>query len=171
MAYDRIASRLMGMNEKVWASHANPLSGWTRLATAPLWFCALWSVHWIGWWSLIPIVPLCLWTWLNPRIFPQPVDDRAWMTRGVLGERIFCRRDECDIPAEHIRFAHILTFFAVISLISAVWGLLSGRFWPALGGWLLMITFKLWFIDRMAWLYHTMKDTGASVGSIGAAHR
>jgi hypothetical protein len=171
MAYDRIASRLMGMNEKVWASHANPLSGWTRLATAPLWFCALWSVSLDRLVVVDPdcsVVPVDV---VESRIFPPPVDDRAWMTRGVLGERIFCRRDECDIPAEHIRFAHILTFFAVISLISAVWGLLSGRFWPALGGWLLMITFKLWFIDRMAWLYHTMKDTGASVGSIGAAHR
>ena len=49
MAYDRIVAKLMAMSDEVWMRHANPWSGWTRIAVFPLWFLAIWSRVWIGW--------------------------------------------------------------------------------------------------------------------------
>jgi hypothetical protein len=132
----------------------------------PFWFLAIWSWVWIGWWSLVPIVILCTWTWLNPRVFPAYNNDNAWMTRGVLGERMFLNRRNIPIPGNHIVAAHLLTGFAGVFLVSAIIGFVLQNFWLALGGWLLAITFKMWFVDRMAWLYETMKD-----GTLAAKNR
>jgi hypothetical protein len=54
---------LMGMSDDVWSRHANPQSGWSRLSIPPLIALAVWSRDWIGWWSLLAIVLVCVWTW------------------------------------------------------------------------------------------------------------
>jgi len=137
MAYDRIAARLMSMSDEVWMRHANPWSGWTRVAISPLWFLAIWSWVWIGWWALVPVSVLAVCTWLNPRIFRPYTDDRPWITRGVLGERMFMNRTSVAIPQEHLRMAHILSALAGLSLAGAIVGFVTADFWLALGSWLL----------------------------------
>ena len=159
MTYDRIAAKLMSMSDEVWICHANPWSVWTRFATSPLWFLAIWSWVWIGWWALAPIGVLAVWTWLNPRVFMPYTDDRPWSTRGVLGERIFMNRKNIPIPPEHLRMSHILSALAGISMIIAIIGFVTANFWLALGGWLLGLTFKMWFVDRMVWLYEIMSKS------------
>jgi len=158
MAYDRFASWLMGMNDEIWKRHANPWSGWTRLGTFPLWFVAIWSWTWIGWWSILPVFILAIWTWLNPRVFRPFKSDQSWMTRGVLGEHIFINRRKVPIPESYVLFGHILNILALIAVIGAIIGFVNKEFWLALGGWLLTVTLKMWFVDRMAWLYEIMKD-------------
>ncbi len=158
MPYDKLAVSLMSMSDEVWMRHANPWSGWTRIALFPFWFITLWSWTWIGWWALGPALVLSLWTWLNPRVFPRYQDDRSWITRGVLGERMFVNRQTVPVPQEHVQIAHILTGFALFFLIAAIVGFVTQTFWLALGGWLLSITCKLWFVDRMVWIYENMKD-------------
>ncbi|MGB3402055.1 MAG: DUF6653 family protein [Microcoleaceae cyanobacterium] len=157
MAY-KIAASLMSMTDQVWMRHANPWSGWTRVATFPFWFIAIWSWVWIGWKALIPIALLAIWTWLNPRVFPVYKDDHSWITRGVLGERIFLNRDNIPIPPHQVATANLLTALAGVFLLAAIVGFVIKNFWLALGGWLLCITFKLWFVDRMTWIYDIMKD-------------
>lgn len=44
----RATERAMAMNDTVWQRHANPWSGWTRVATMPLFAIAAWSRVWIG---------------------------------------------------------------------------------------------------------------------------
>ena len=157
MAY-KVAASLMTMTDEVWMRHANPWSGWTRVATFPLWFLAIWSWVWIGWKALIPISIVTIWTWLNPRIFPIYQDDSSWITRGVLGERMFLNRDNISIPSDQVTVANLLTAFAGLFLLAAIVGFVTQNFWLALGGWLLSITFKLWFVDRMTWIYDLMKE-------------
>jgi len=159
MAYDRIAAKLMSMSDEVWMRHANPWSGWTRLAMSPLWFLAIWSWVWIGWWALAPVSVLAVCTWLNPRVFRPYTDDTPWITRAVLGERIFMNRTSVPIPHEHLRMAHILSALAGVSLAGAIVGFVTANFWLALGGWLLAVTFKMWFVDRMVWLYEIMNKS------------
>ena len=43
MEYGAPAARLMAMDDRVWMRHANPWSGYTRIATAPFLFIAIWS--------------------------------------------------------------------------------------------------------------------------------
>jgi hypothetical protein len=161
VVYERIASRLMTMTDEVWMRHANPLSGWTRLWTFPVLFVAIWSYVWIGWWALVPGGVLAAWTWLNPRIFTRVQSDAAWVTRGVFGERIFLRRKQTPIPAHHERVAHVLTALSAVALVGAIVGFVWQDFWLALGGWVLAAVFKIWFVDRMAWLYADMRDATA----------
>lgn len=156
MPYDKIASKLMSMSDEVWRRHANPWSGWTRILTFPLWFLAFWSWTWIGWWCLAPIIVLSAWTWLNPRIFKPFSDDRQWITRAVLGEQLFIHRKNDPISKHHVRAAHWLTLFSGISAVGAIVGFITKEFYLALGGWILCVTFKLWFCDRMAWIYENM---------------
>ena len=163
MAY-KIAEKLMCMTDEVWTRHANPWSVWTRIAMFPFWFLAIWSWVWIGWWALAPVGILSAWTFLNPRVFKPYTDDSPWSTRGVLGERIFLNRKEIPIPSEHLIAAHILCILAGLSLIGAIIGFVTATFWLALGGWLLSVTFKIWFVDRMVWLYDLMSKSVTEIG-------
>lgn len=149
----------MSMSDDVWVRHANPWSVWTRIAMFPFWFISIWSRLWIGWWSLLPIGVLAVWTWLNLRVFKPYDDDSPWSTRGVLGERIFVNRKTIPIPQEHLVVAYMLSSLAALSAAGAVVGFVTAKFWLALGGWLLAIAFKLWFVDRMVWLYEVMSSS------------
>jgi hypothetical protein len=159
MAYDKIALKLMSMSDEVWIRHANPWSVWTRIALFPFWFLAIWSWVWIGWWALVPAGILSVWTWLNPRVFSPYTDDKPWSTRGVLGERIFIHRKRVPIPREHLVMAHLLNSLAGLWLIGAIAGFILANFWLALGGWLLTVTFKIWFFDRMVWLHEVVSKS------------
>jgi hypothetical protein len=81
----RSLERLMAMDDRVWRRHANPWSGWTRVAALPLLVLAIWSRVWIGWWALVAVWLVVVWTWLNPRLFPEPRTLDAWMSRGRAG--------------------------------------------------------------------------------------
>jgi hypothetical protein len=156
MAYDKVALKLMCMSEEVWNRHANPWSVWTRIALFPFWFIAIWSWLWIGWWAFVPVGVLAILTWLNPRVFKPYIDDKPWSTRGVLGERIFINRKRVPIPREHLIMAHLLSGLAGVCLVGAIVGFILADFWLALGGWLLTVSLKIWFVDRMVWLYEVV---------------
>ena len=152
------AERLMGMNEAVWMRHANPWSGWTRLATAPVLFLAIWSHVWIGWWALLPVAAVAVWTWLNPRVFAPPRRTDNWMSKGVFGERVWLNRREVPIPPSFSRAATILNAGSVVGALIAAYGFVVTDVWAALGGFALAVVFKTWFVDRMVWLYEMMRD-------------
>ena len=165
MPYDKALARLMSMSDEVWERHSNPWSGWTRLALFPLWFLAIWSRVWIGWWALLPIAVLLICTWLNPRVFPRHTDDRSWMTRAVLGERMFIERRIRPIPPDDVRTGHVLNILALAALGVALYGFLRAHFAFALAGWLFAGFFKILFVARMARLYSRTKQEGGGRGN------
>jgi hypothetical protein len=142
----------MSMSDDVWARHTNPLSGWSSMSVPPLFVLAIWSRIWLGWWCLLPLALVVLWTWWNPRAFRRPTHLDNWMSRGVMGERIWLARNNVPIPQHHRKMPHILASISAIGLGPLAWGLWTLEIWPTLAGLTLIMGGKLWFLDRMVWL-------------------
>lgn len=149
----KAAERLMGMNDAAWARHANPWSVFTRFTCLPLIVLAIWSRGWLGWWALGALALALLWTWLNPRLFAPPKTTDSWAAKGVMGERLFLNRHEVPIAAHHVRMAHVLTGVSAVGMIILIWGLIILDPWATICGLVLSMGPKVWFVDRMVWIY------------------
>lgn len=156
--WESVFERAMSMDDRVWMRHANPWSAWTRVATAPFLFAAIWSHVWIGWWSLAPVGVLMIWIWINPRAFPEPKRTDSWASRGVFGERIWINRRRVPIPAHHQRAAQVCHVAGLLLLGIAVYGFVIADVWAAAFGFFGMVAAKMWFVDRMVWLHQDMQD-------------
>jgi len=151
---------LFGLDAEGWARHANPWSGWTRFATLPLIPLVGWSRVWIGHWWLLLLALLILWLWVNPRLFPPPARHDAWITRGVLGEKIWAARDRTPVPKHHRVVPQVLSAVGLAGFALMLYGIAALAVWPMLAGLLVVLLGKLWFVDRMAWLHDDMtKDS------------
>ena len=148
----------MGMDDATWVRHANPWSGWTRMTALPLLALAIWSRVWVGWWALALITLVIVWVILNPRLFPKPKSTDNWMSRGVLGERVWLNRKKIAIPAHHSAWANILSLGTAVGIAPFAWGLWRYEIWPVCLGLVILVGGKLWFMDRMVWLFADMKD-------------
>jgi len=146
------------MDDATWSRHANPWSGWSRVPVLPLMALSIWSRIWFGWWVMAPLVLLLLWVFLNPRVFPPPRDKSAWMTRAVLGERVWLGRGTRPIPRHHARMAGVLSAVAGVGLVPLAAGLWQLDAGLTLTGLVTCVGGKLWFLDRMVWLWHDMGD-------------
>lgn len=159
MTIERKIAAAFKMSDEAWLRHANPWSGWTRFATVlPLLILAIWSRAWLGWWSLLPITVAVLWMWLNPHVFPKPHSTNHWISKGVLGERVWLNRDRVPVPQHHRRVPELLNTIAAVGGIFVIWGLVAFSVWGIVFGYTLVTLGKLWYIDRMVWLYGEMKD-------------
>jgi hypothetical protein len=158
MTFERSIANSFQMDELTWLRHANPWSVWTRFTVLPLLILAIWSRVWFGWLSLLPIAIVLLWMWFNPRIFPQPQTTNNWASKGVLGERVWLNRDRIPVPQHHQIVPSILNLVSFLGLPFLILGLVNLELYPTLIGVILIDLGKLWFIDRMVWLYQDMKD-------------
>jgi hypothetical protein len=154
---ERRIAAAFAMDDATWARHANPWSGWTRMTALPALVLAGWSRAWIGWWALLPLALAIAWTWMNPRLFPPPRRWDAWITRGVLGERLWLARDRVPVPEHHRRLPNLLSLLGAAGGACTVWGVVALRPWPVLLGMAVVYLSKLWFIDRMVWLHQDMQ--------------
>ena len=146
------------MSDATWKRHANPWSVITRIPILPLLALAIWSREWFAWWSLAPISLLTLWTIVNPRAFPKPRSTNNWASKGTFGERVWLNDKVIPIPAHHRNWARWLAVANGFALIPMVWGLYVLNPWAAGLGAILASALKIWFVDRMVWLYEDMKD-------------
>ncbi len=151
------AERLMRMDDAAWERHANPLSVWSRVAALPLLAFAVWTRLWLGWWCLLPIGAVAIFVFVNPRLFAPPARRDSWAARATYGERLFLARKERPIPPGHERPALILTGVSVAGIVPFVYGLTVLDPWATLFGLALAMGGKLWFCDRMVWLYEDMR--------------
>lgn len=152
MDIGRLSERLMGMDDVTWARHSNPLSGWSRVSILPLLASAVWSRDWWGWHSVWAIILVLAWTWANPRMFGPPQSNDAWMTQGVLGERIWMARSTHPIPLHHDHTTRLLNMFAGLGVFILAIGLWMLDFGLTIAGLSVAMGAKLWFLDRMVWL-------------------
>lgn len=156
MTLERRIAALFRMDERTWLRHANPWSVWTRLTALPLLLLALWSHAWLGWGALLPVTAALAWIWLNPRIFPPATSVDNWASQGVLGERVWLDRDHCPVPAHHRRVPHLLSALAAAGALVALVGVATLCLTATVLGAVVAILAKLWFVDRMVWLYRDM---------------
>ncbi|AXI48924.1 hypothetical protein C1J03_14690 [Sulfitobacter sp. SK012] len=142
----------MGMDDATWARHSNPLSGWSRISILPLMVLAVWSRVWVGWHAVWFVLLVVIWTWANPRMFVPPKTASAWMTKGVLGERIWLARHSVPIPPHHAQVARVLNIAAGLGALILIVGLWSLNIGLTLAGLVTMMGGKLWFLDRLVWI-------------------
>lgn len=159
----KLTERFMGMNDATWAKHANPWSGWTRMPILPLLSLAIWSRVWFGWGALWLVLATFIWTWLNPRLFGAPSNNRAWMTRAVLGERVWLASRPNPIPQHHARVSRFLNIAAMIGIMVLGYGLWRLDLGWVMAGLVTTMGAKLWFLDRMVWLLADMADNSENI--------
>jgi len=158
MTLESKIANLYRMDEKARRRHSNPWSGYTRFSMIPLIGLAFWSRVWLGWWALVPIIIVLSWAWFNPRIFPEPKGTNNWASKAVLGEWVWMNRKKVSVPKHHLFMPNILSATSAIGAIPFIWGLVVLEIWPTVLGGIVIIIGKLWFADRMVWLYEDMKD-------------
>lgn len=158
MTLERKLASALSMDDAAWLRHANPWSVWTRASVLPLVILAVWSRHWLGAWSYVAILASIAWMWANPRVFRRPKSMSNWASRGVLGERVWLNRDVIPVPDRHRIVPHVLNGVTAIGAVFVAWGLIELAVWPALLGSVLVYCGKLWFLDRMVWLYEDMVE-------------
>jgi len=153
------AASLMGMDEDTWMRYANPASGWSRILTFPFTVASLFSRKWLGWWFMVPVMLVGLWTWLNPRIFHRASSTKNWASKAVLGEKIFItrRKNNESLPSHHVMAGNITTAIASLGGMFLIYGVIVLHIWPTLLGAAVSFLGKMWFVDRMVWLFEDMK--------------
>jgi hypothetical protein len=158
MTIEKNLGKVFGLNNEEWLNHANPISLWTRFIILPFFAVSIWSRIWIGWFSLIPISSLLIWTFVNPVFFKKPKTTNSWSAKCVLGERVLANSNRILVPKHHIIAKNILTIIQSIGSIFLVYGLYKLHFWATLVGVILVYLGKMWFLDRMVWLFEDMKE-------------
>ena len=158
MTIERKISKLFRLTDENWMKHANPISVWTRYSVLPVIVLAFWSRRWIGWWCLIPGGISILWMFFNPILFKRPNSTKNWASKSVLGERVFLNRDKIDIPEIHKTPLYaILNGVASVGMGLAIWSIVYYSVWGAVLGVSLAYLGKSWYLDRMVWLYESVK--------------
>lgn len=152
MNFANFTELFFGLDDATWAKHSNPWSGWTRMLTLPLISIAVWSRVWLGWSALWLVLAVIIWTWANPRLFGLPKNDHAWMTKAVLGERVWLGAAITPIAAHHVRATRILNAVGVFGLALLTYGLWQSKLGWVCAGLITTVGAKLWFLDRMVWL-------------------
>jgi hypothetical protein len=158
MTLERKMAKAFALDDATWRCHANPWSVALRNTVLPLIVLSVWSRLWIGWWAVIPVALALLWTWFNPRIFPAPSSLDHWASKAVMGERVWLNRDAVPVPERHRTVPNLLSAVSGIGMLFVFWGILWFDPWPTAFGMALVYVGKLWFLDRMAWLWEDMKD-------------
>jgi hypothetical protein len=158
MTPERMIARAFALDDATWLRHANPWSVILRFTVLPVLIGAFWSRSWLGWWAVVPIASALLWTGVNPRIFPAPQSLDHWTSKAVLGERIWMDRDAVPVPVYHRIVPNILSLISGTGMLFVLWGVLVLDPWPTVFGTALVYLGKVWFLDRMVWLWEDMQD-------------
>ncbi|EOA3786385.1 DUF6653 family protein [Vibrio vulnificus] len=155
----KISERLMSMDECAWQRHSNPLSVYSRFSILPLFSIAIAMREWLGWWTLVVLIVVTLWTWLNPRLFSAPKKTNNWASMGTFGERIYLNRsNENVIPKHHLQMCKFIIFLQVLGVLFWFYSLYSMAYGLILLSTLWLMFTKTWFVDRMVWLYQDVKE-------------
>lgn len=155
-----------GLDDDTWMRHCNPWSVYTRYSALPVLLAAIWSRRVLGGAAAIPIGIAVLWIWLNPRLFAAPRSTRNWASKAVFGERVYLQRNDRPLPDIHRSAVLTVTkSLAGVGFFAALWGTLVYSLPIAVGGTVVAMISKTWFLDRMVWLYEDTKHDCAEFQS------
>jgi len=98
------------------------------------------------------IILVALWFWLNPRIFPRPKNFNRWISKGVLGEKLWASRKR--YKDSNLLLSLLTTPFFFIALYTTY----MKMFWATMFFAGFAFILKLWFIDRMVFYYEANKN-------------
>ena len=144
-------SRRPLLSDTTWARHANPWSGWTRLASYPLAFLPIATRSWrLG-------LIVAAWFALNPLLWRPPTHDRSWMTRGVLGERLWTRGQGDPSLSRRMKGWSVVTAALFIPAVVQTW---RHRWAAAIPLSLGAFGTKIWFVHLAGRLYEREKRAG-----------
>lgn len=127
------------LSDPAWERHANPWSGWTRVLSMPALAAGLY-LH--DFWILGAVV---VWLIINPILFPKPKRVDNWMSKGVLGEKLYFqegRKLKKDLPT----LLNIISVPVFMAFLYLGW---QQALLPMVLSGLLTMTIKFWFVDRM----------------------
>lgn len=78
---------------------------------------------------------------------------------------MYLNRDRVEIPRIHrTPLPWILNVISSIGMAMAIWAVVVYSVWGAVLGVSLAYLGKSWYLDRMVWLYETMKSVHAEYG-------
>ncbi|WP_194833590.1 DUF6653 family protein [Nocardia sp. XZ_19_369] len=144
----RSGSTFAGVRRTVFARHSNPWSAWSRWATAPLILVPVWMRSWPH------AAAVGAWFAVNPVLFPEPADRRAWATKAILGEELWL--------AGHPRDAALAVDAAATGAgMIALLGAWRRRPVPASVGIGALMVLLLWYWELMARYYETHRNADA----------
>jgi len=141
------------MKQKTWERHANPLSGFTRIISYPLVFLPLWFLSdfladpYPYWYVAVGGIIVIVWFAINPRLFKKPKDYSHYLSRGVLGEKLWTEDRKKD------SISLILTLTMAPFFFVSIYSCYMQLFWETMFFAAVPFLIKLWFIDRMVFLY------------------
>ena len=92
-------------------------------------------------------------------MFSKPVSTDNWASKAVLGEHVWINRKQIAAPKHHRLVPNLLSGVSGLGLLFLIWGLWGLEIWPTALGAILIYAGKVWFLDRMVWLYEDMKDS------------
>lgn len=149
----------MSMDDVAWQRHSSPISVYSRFSILPLFTAALAMREYLGWWTLVVLLVISLWTWLNPRLFSAPKTTNNWASMGTFGERIYLnRKNESIIPQHHLIVCKIIIFLQLFGVPFWLYGLYFMDFLLIILSTFWLMFTKTWFVDRMVWLFQDVKD-------------
>lgn len=159
MAVERKIARGFGLeSHEDWMKHANPCSVITRFITLPLLVLAVWSRVWVGWYSLAFVALVGVWSAINPTFFAKQTKIDTWWSKCVIGEYFWANRDRYLVAEHHYRIVRILTLLQAAGVIILATGMYLLDIWMTLAGVVWVYLSKMWFLDRMVWIYEELKD-------------
>ncbi|MGM0634930.1 MAG: DUF6653 family protein [Bacteroidota bacterium] len=158
MSLEKQIASIFNLTGNRWMKHANPWSFWTRFATMPFLILAVWSRVWLGWFCLIPISILIFWLLVNPTLFNKPKNFDDWSSKAVLGEKCWSEGKKKPVPKHHNSPVLILTILQATSGIFLILGLWRLDINLSIFGTISVYLTKMWFLDRMVWIYEEMKN-------------
>jgi hypothetical protein len=80
-----------------------------------------------------------------------------WASKVTFGERVWLNRKHISIPAHHVTWANALSWVSGIGFFAAAYGAVQHSIIFVLVGGTISWFGKMWFCDRMVWLYEDMK--------------
>ena len=113
-----MSSLIKPLLREVFRHHSNPWSAWTRLLSVPLVFVPIWTRSWrqgaiVGLWLIV-----------NPIMFREPKNDKAWATQAMLGEEMWIAERPLDR-------AMALSVGATAFGLGGVWGAYKRHLLPS----------------------------------------